>query len=173
MTINPTILILAILAVIGITVVILVTIHNNKKTEDNTKDQAYAYQVKKDIAERERQDTAFIESYQWEDDPLLPSEDEWKTKPCTVTQRNDRRKIIYTTFEEAYKMAQKYIDMCFEHFDGQNTGYWPFIVEPNEDEGGIDDLYRPSRCFKRHCDGYCHKKRIEYNAKLKSKNEVV
>lgn len=171
MTISPTTAILVALAVIGVAVVILTTIRKNKKTENDTGDLAYAYQLKKNITERKRQDTAFIESYEWEDDPLLPGEDEWKTKLCTVTQRTDRRKIIYTTFEEAYKMVQKYMDMCFEHFEGQNTGYWPFIVEPEDEEDGIDDVYRPSKCFHKHCEEYRRKKWMECNANKQHKEE--
>ena len=161
---HTTVIIFAALAVIGVAVVILTTIRKTKKAEDNKMSQVdkendeYINYLK-----RQRQETAFIESYQWEDDPTIPSEDEWKSKPCKVTQRNDRRKIINTTYGEAYKMVQKYIDMCFEHFEGRSSKWLPFFVEPVEDENSINELDRPSHYFLNHFDDYWHKKWVEFN----------
>lgn len=156
--------ILVALAVIGVAVVILTTI---RKTKTEDKKVSLADKANDAYVDIQRQVTAFIESYQWEDDPTIPSEYEWKSKPCKVIQRDDRHKIINTTFGEAYKMVQKYIDMCFEHFGGQNSKYWPFVFEPVEDENAIKDIDRPFNRFLTHCDGYWQKKWVEYNANKK------
>lgn len=160
--------ILITLAVIGVAVVILTTIRKTKDKKVSQADKENDDYI--DSLKRERQETAFIESYQWEDDPSIPSEDEWKTKPCKVTQRNDRHKIINTTFGEAYKMVQKYIDMCFEHFEGRSSLWLPFIVEPVEDESAIDERDRPSQRFQNHFDGYCHNKWVEFHNAKKKEN---
>lgn len=167
---HTTAIIFAALAVIGVAVVILTTIRKTKKAEDNKMSQVdkendeYINYLK-----RQRQETAFIESYQWEDDPSIPSEDEWMSKPCKVIQRNDRHKIINTTFGEAYKMAQKCIDMCFEHFEGRSSLWFPFVVVSVEDESAIDERDRPSQRFWYRCEGYSHTKRVEFNNAKKDK----
>lgn len=157
---HTTAIIFAALAVI-VVVVILTTIRKNNKTED--KKVSLADKANEAYVDRQRQEDAFIESYQWEDDPDIPAEDEWKTKPCKVIQRNDSHKIINTTYEEAYKMVQKYIDMCFERFDGQTSLFWPFIVKPVDDESAIDERDRPSERFSSHYVGYWHKKKHEFD----------
>lgn len=161
---HTTFIIFAALAVIGVAVVILTTIRKTKDKKVSQADKENDEYI--DSLKRERQETAFIESYKWEDDPTIPSEDEWMSKPCKVTQRNDRHKIINTTFGEAYKMVQKYIDMCFEHFEGRSPLWLPFIVKPVEDESAIEERDRPSQRFMYNFEGYCYKKRAEfYNAK--------
>lgn len=164
---HTTAIIFAALALIGVAVVILTTIRKTKDKKvsqaDKENDEYIGY------LKREREETAFIESYQWEDDPTIPSEDEWMSKPCKVIQRNNRHKIINTTYGEAYKMVQKYIDMCFEHFEGRSSLGFPFIVKPVEDESAIEERDRPSERFSFHYEGYWHKKRVEFNNAKKDK----